>query len=36
MTHKTDVLIIGGGAIGLSAAYYLLKSGRGVTVLDSD
>ncbi len=34
MTHKTDVLIIGGGAIGLSAAYYLLKSGRGVTVLD--
>jgi D-amino-acid dehydrogenase len=34
MTTKTDVLIIGGGAIGLSAAYYLLKSGRGVTVLD--
>ena len=34
MTTKTDVLIIGGGAIGLSAAYYLLKSGRGVTLLD--
>jgi D-amino-acid dehydrogenase len=34
MTTKTDVLIIGGGAIGLSAAYYLLKSGRGVTMLD--
>lgn len=34
MTTKTDVLIIGSGAIGLSAAYYLLKSGRGVTVLD--
>jgi D-amino-acid dehydrogenase len=34
MTTKTDVLIIGGGAIGLNAAYYLLKAGRGVTVLD--
>ncbi len=34
MTTKTDVLIIGGGAVGLSAAYYLLKSGRGVTLLD--
>jgi D-amino-acid dehydrogenase len=36
MTTKADVLIIGGGAIGLNAAYYLLKSGRGVTVLDRD
>ena len=36
MTTKADVLIIGGGAIGLSAAYYLLRSGRGVTVLDRD
>src|SRR5512137_10654 len=34
MTEKTDVLIIGGGSIGLCAAYYLLKSGRGVTLLD--
>jgi D-amino-acid dehydrogenase len=34
MTTKTDVLIIGGGAVGLSAAYYLLKSGRAVTLLD--
>jgi D-amino-acid dehydrogenase len=31
---KTDILIIGGGPIGLSAAYYLLKSGRSVTLLD--
>lgn len=31
---KTDVLIIGGGSIGLNAAYYLLKSGRGVTLVD--
>lgn len=34
MTTKTDVLIIGGGSIGLNAAYFLLKSGRGVTLLD--
>ena len=34
MTLKTDVLIIGGGAIGLSTAYYLLKAGRDVTVID--
>ncbi len=34
MTHKVDVLIIGGGAIGLSAAHYLQRAGRAVTVLD--
>jgi D-amino-acid dehydrogenase len=34
MTTKTDVLIIGGGSIGLNTAYYLLKSGRAVTLLD--
>ncbi len=34
MAEKTDVLIIGGGSIGLNAAYYLLKSGRSVTILD--
>lgn len=35
MTTKTDVLIIGGGPIGLNSAYYLLKSGRGVTIIDA-
>ncbi|MEP7137026.1 MAG: FAD-dependent oxidoreductase [Chloroflexota bacterium] len=35
MTTKTDVLIIGGGPVGLSCAYYLLKSGRKVTILDA-
>ena len=40
MTTKTDmqqhdVLIIGGGPIGLNCAYYLLKSGRKVTILDA-
>lgn len=34
MTKKTDVLIIGGGSIGLNSAYYLLKSGREVTIID--
>ncbi|MBI3167359.1 MAG: FAD-dependent oxidoreductase [Chloroflexi bacterium] len=32
---KRDVLIIGGGPVGLSCAYYLLKSGRQVTLLDA-
>ncbi len=35
MTTKSDVLIIGGGPVGLSCAYYLLKSGRKVTIIDA-
>ncbi len=35
MTAKSDVLIIGGGPVGLSCAYYLLKSGRKVTIVDA-
>ncbi len=35
MNSKHDVLIIGGGPVGLSCAYYLLKSGRKVTILDA-
>ncbi len=31
---KLDVVIIGGGAIGLCSAYYLSKNGASVTVLD--
>ncbi len=34
MAIKTDVLVIGGGSIGLHSAYYLLKAGRSVTLLD--
>lgn len=34
MTTPTDLLILGGGPVGLHCAYYLLKSGRGVTLLD--
>ena len=33
-SSSTDVMIIGGGVIGLACAHYLLQSGRGVTVLD--
>jgi D-amino-acid dehydrogenase len=32
--RKTDVLILGGGVIGLACAYYLLRAGRSVRVID--
>ncbi|MEO2004121.1 MAG: FAD-dependent oxidoreductase, partial [Candidatus Poribacteria bacterium] len=32
--HSTDVLIIGGGVVGVCAAYYLLKQGREVTLVE--
>jgi len=35
MMTKSDILIIGGGSIGLHAAYYILKAGRGVTIVES-
>lgn len=35
MKSKHDVVIIGGGPVGLSCAYYLLKSGRKVTIVDA-
>ena len=34
MTKKGTALIIGGGIMGLSSAYYLLKSGWQVTLID--
>jgi len=33
-TRAADVLILGGGVIGLACAHYLLAAGRGVTVLE--
>ncbi len=33
-TQTSDVLILGGGVIGLSCAYYLLEAGRSVTILE--
>ena len=35
-TDSSDVLILGGGVIGLACAWYLLKAGRGVTVIEQD
>jgi D-amino-acid dehydrogenase len=36
MQNSSDVLIIGGGAIGICTAYYLWKNGVKVTVLERD
>ncbi|TLY50437.1 MAG: FAD-dependent oxidoreductase [Gammaproteobacteria bacterium] len=33
---KHDVLILGGGIIGLACAYYLLRAGRGVTIIEQN
>ena len=33
---KNDILILGGGIIGLACAYYLLKAGRGVTIIEQN
>jgi D-amino-acid dehydrogenase len=34
MAQETDVLIIGGGSIGICCAYYLAERGLGVTVVE--
>jgi D-amino-acid dehydrogenase len=34
--RKDDVLILGGGVVGLACAYYLLKAGRGVTIIEQN
>ena len=35
MREKTDVLIIGGGVIGVCSAYYLQRAGREVTLVEA-
>ena len=36
MNRHSDVLIIGGGIIVLTCAYYLLKAGRQVRIIEQD
>ena len=36
MTERSDVVVIGGGVIGVCAAYYLAAHGRRVTLLERD
>src|ERR1700761_433067 len=36
MQSKSDVLVLGGGVIGLSCALLLLRAGRSVTVLEKN
>ena len=36
MYHKTETLVIGGGAIGICCAYYLHRLGKNVTVVEKD
>ncbi|NOV01546.1 glycine oxidase ThiO [Paenibacillus planticolens] len=34
MKHTSDVIVVGGGVIGASIAYYLAKNGQSVTLLE--
>ena len=34
MSEETEILIIGGGAIGVCSAYYLNAAGRDVALVD--
>ena len=34
MKRETDILVIGGGAIGICTAHYLLQQGRQVAVVN--
>jgi len=36
MARQKDIIIIGGGIIGVSIAYYLAKQGRSVAILEKD
>ena len=31
-SHHSDILVVGGGVIGLACAYYLIRSGHSVRI----
>ena len=35
-TNNSEVLVVGGGIMGMAAAYFLAKAGVGVTVIERD
>lgn len=35
-SHHSDILVVGGGVIGLACAYYLIRSGHSVRILERD
>ena len=36
MVHKTEILVIGGGAVGICCAYYLSAQGKSVAVVEKN
>ncbi|MBK3584755.1 FAD-dependent oxidoreductase, partial [Streptomyces sp. MBT57] len=36
MTHRVNVVVVGGGQAGLAAGYHLRRQGLDFTVLDAD
>jgi glycine/D-amino acid oxidase-like deaminating enzyme len=36
MAEKADVIVVGGGVIGICTAYYLARKGRTVILLEKD
>ncbi|NKQ34034.1 MAG: FAD-binding oxidoreductase [Chloroflexi bacterium] len=36
MNRQKDIIVIGGGVIGVAVAYYLAEQGRPVTLLEKD
>jgi D-amino-acid dehydrogenase len=35
-SNHSDILVVGGGVIGLACAYYLARSGRSVRIIEQE